>query len=577
MQETVDSLKPQQKPMKAQPTDKTEAAGGYGMEQESSHSASLHQETMALTDQHWNNAYRPPVIHSRMNDEYKQMMNELKVKAGDEEKSDVELFDEQQDLNDCNEWLNMYGTYVPPVPKYLLIKDVGGRRFSGENILRRTAWLGRLLNIKDKNNLPEMRKIEIKQEDSEDKEKVIAVVTDSKEQAETLLNVKSIGPCKVRVVKDTVKNTISGVLFDQENFFKEMHTEDMTQMLAPEGVIKIYKIGGEKSRSYRVVFDKLTIPERVKLFGARTSFPIRDYIPPPLRCYKCQKYDHGKFSCRQDSYTCQRCGGQHQNKTYMNKTLVRECTEKMFCIHCKQEHEAGNIKCPIQISQVEVNQLMVRQNLSRFEAKSRVFGPSTRSDAKIVTSAIRLGEANKELEETKKQAAKDKDEITNIHNKLDSLMSQMAKNSNNEDSSSVDDKIAKAVQEATRKMKEDNDNRFEAFQKQLTEQSNLISDLTNKNKELQAEAHTLKEQLQIEKNKNLELRKKIKPEKTSEKAQEKGPEAAHKRKINTPVIKHSNSAANLIPTPKPVKVIKTSTQSNQPVKNHQSSTQPHLT
>ena len=63
----------------------------------------------------------------------------------------------------CLEWHRRYDkVYEPPTPKYLLLEDNGRRQYTKEDIMRRTAWMGRALD-KSRDELPEMRRVTIKE------------------------------------------------------------------------------------------------------------------------------------------------------------------------------------------------------------------------------------------------------------------------------------------------------------------------------------------------------------------------------------------------------------------------------
>ena len=421
----------------------------------------------------------------------------------------------------------MYGTYIPPPPKYLLIKNQGKTLFSEENVLRKTAWLGRILNITDRSLLPEMRKIEYLN-DKDETIKAIAIKTETTEQAKTLLEVTKIGPHKVKVEKDTKKNTIYGVLFDTDSYFKTQNIteEEMEKLLASEGVLSVRKIGKDASRSYKVLFDKLEIPQRVKILGERRSFPISNFIPNPLRCFKCQAYDHSKTKCRKPTYTCQRCGGEHQNKRYTftgnEKTLVWECSEIPFCVNCKQGHEAGDPKCIRQQEQKEINSKMVNQKISRYEAKNRVLGPQAISNSRAIITA-------QKLEQKETEVTQSNEVIDDIHKKLEQITTQMEKSipdkTSENTAENIDDKIIKAVALATEKMQEkfdiaaktmerDFNQKLQQVQSDLAKQTETINKLLQDNNRLKEESKTLKaenktlhEQLKAEKDKNDKLQK----------------------------------------------------------------------
>ena len=278
-----------------------------------------------------------------------------------------------------------------------------------------------------------------------------------------------------------------------------MSTDEMQALLASEGVLKVKKLGKEKSKSYKLLFDMLRTPRRVKLFGESRSFLIREYIPPPLRCYKCQKYDHASSTCRlhKNNFVCQRCGGNHQNKIYREGQCISECQLPMKCIHCLQGHEAGSINCPTQISYVEINKLMVYENISRYEAKSRVFSQYARSDAKVITTSIRLEESRKEVEEARKREAESKLELTAMHKKLEQIMTKVDKDSpvSGQREETLDERIQKAVNAAVLQLTEETDAKVERLMKQMTKLNSTIDSLNEKNKSLEEENKKLRKQL----------------------------------------------------------------------------------
>ena len=146
--------------MQAQNKETAELALGKGVYHERSPRDPRWQETIMETDpidmnmHHWNNDYSNKEV--QLQEEYVDTINKEKNKADEEKiKADKEKiiadeddkFNEKLDEYECQQWINQYGRYVPPIPKYLIVKNTGRRRFSDENVMRRTAWLGKLLNI----------------------------------------------------------------------------------------------------------------------------------------------------------------------------------------------------------------------------------------------------------------------------------------------------------------------------------------------------------------------------------------------------------------------------------------------
>lgn len=70
-------------------------------------------------------------------------------------------------------------------------------------------------------------------------------------------------------------------------------------------------INGERVSSLSVLleFQEAVLPDRVKI--ECMSFPVRAYVPSPLRCYKCQRYGHIAAVCK-GRQRCPKCGGEHR-------------------------------------------------------------------------------------------------------------------------------------------------------------------------------------------------------------------------------------------------------------------------
>lgn len=92
---------------------------------------------------------------------------------------------------------------------------------------------------------------------------------------------------------------------------------------------------------------KILKDKRLLLDDENTSFAVQQYSPPlkVLRCFNCQQYnDHIAANCpHKDKPTCFRCG---QNHPYNPN-----CTNKICCANCKEEHLAGNPSCRVKIEE----------------------------------------------------------------------------------------------------------------------------------------------------------------------------------------------------------------------------------
>ena len=65
------------------------------------------------------------------------------------------------------------------------------------------------------------------------------------------------------------------------------------------------------------------------------NIPVTQYVPNPIRCYKCQRFDHVTGKCKH-SETCARCSETgHKDHT---------CTKEYKCINCGEKDTSYNKK-----------------------------------------------------------------------------------------------------------------------------------------------------------------------------------------------------------------------------------------
>lgn len=121
-----------------------------------------------------------------------------------------------------------------------------------------------------------------------------------------------------------------------------------------------------ESLSLLVEFKGLVLPDRV--FVGCMSYPVRLYVPPPLRCYKCQRYGHVAAVCR-GNQRCPKCGGDHR---------FEECkssgTNK--CCNCGGDHAVTFGGCEVRKRAVQIQQVKSANNITYAEAVKKVQGQS---------------------------------------------------------------------------------------------------------------------------------------------------------------------------------------------------------
>ena len=141
--------------------------------------------------------------------------------------------------------------------------------------------------------------------------------------------------------------------------------DDTTRHLAEVGVVDARRLttvrDGVKVNTTSVVlsFDTPVLPQKVSL--GYQAFTVREYIPPPLRCQKCQKFSH-TAPARRGKQHCSKCNGEHE---------YGSCTrEEMFCVNCGGDHSAGwNAGCPAFQRAAQIQQVKMQEKLSYAEAE----------------------------------------------------------------------------------------------------------------------------------------------------------------------------------------------------------------
>lgn len=109
--------------------------------------------------------------------------------------------------------------------------------------------------------------------------------------------------------KNWVRGVITGIPID-------MTTERIKKIISGAEVKEVRRLQYVKDKerkdslSVMIHFVENKLPERVYL--GYMSYMVRPYVPPPLRCFKCQRFGHVVAVCR-GKQRCARCGGEHDN------------------------------------------------------------------------------------------------------------------------------------------------------------------------------------------------------------------------------------------------------------------------
>ena len=122
------------------------------------------------------------------------------------------------------------------------------------------------------------------------------------------------------------------------------------------------------------------------------SYDVRLYVPPPLRCFKCQKYGHVAAVCK-GKQRCGRCAGEHE---------YGKCERgaKLKCCNCGGEHTSAYRGCEISKRAEEVQRVKTLQGVTYAEAVRKVGVQSNGSNDKMAgRHEIRACEGCREIKE----------------------------------------------------------------------------------------------------------------------------------------------------------------------------------
>ena len=184
----------------------------------------------------------------------------------------------------------------------------------------------------------------------------LLIEVSSEEQSKKLAKLYNIGNTAVKVEPHRSLNTSKCVVTNREFIF--CSTEELVAEFQGIGVTEARKLGDKGT--VLLTFGKPTYPSDVKFFYQRIR--TREYLPNPLRCYKCNRFGHTSRGCRSEE-TCQICSQSGHSRD--------QCKNAKLCINCKGDHDAGSRSCPTFKHEKRVIEIKFREKLSFPEARKK--------------------------------------------------------------------------------------------------------------------------------------------------------------------------------------------------------------
>ena len=168
----------------------------------------------------------------------------------------------------------------------------------------------------------------------------------------------------ISVSPHTSKNNCRGVVSCRD--LSDITDDEILDGLREQGVVgakKLAKTGQGKDKDTGTVmltFSGTSLPDRVYV-GWR-SLRVRQFIPNPIRCFKCQSYGHMAASCKGEE-RCAKCGKPGHKSTTCSATTPK-------CAGCDGSHEAWDRSCPKRKSAQEALKEKEQKTRKRETAKT---------------------------------------------------------------------------------------------------------------------------------------------------------------------------------------------------------------
>jgi len=238
-------------------------------------------------------------------------------------------------------------------------------------------------------------------------------------QFEKAIKVKEIG--KLRVINTRrvgagngggCKGVITGVPMNVGMEELKRHLKGGEIVMAQR--LKTTREGVKKdSGTVLIEFEGDNMPKKVYL--GYMSYPVRMYVPRPLRCFNCQRFGHIANNCREKK-RCARCGGEHD---------YGECGTGVQpkCCNCGGNHNVAYGGCKVMRQENKVQKIRVERRITYAEA-ARL----SRVHDNITTEQAELGIGEQQQRKSDKMYVDKKDLVTFIAGVINSTAEVKSKN-----------------------------------------------------------------------------------------------------------------------------------------------------
>ena len=194
---------------------------------------------------------------------------------------------------------------------------------------------------------------------------LLLIEVDCRNYANNLLKTTMFHNIPVEITEHRTLNSSKGVI--SSDILDGMSNEEITSELKDQGVKESYRISSNKNgkksptRTVILTFNSSKLPKTLLVGYMRLS--VRNYIPNPRRCFKCQQFGHTTKFCQNDA-VCAQCGQSgHEDK---------DCKNSPKCINCEGAHSSSSRDCSQWKFQKEILTYKVENDVPYPEAVKKV-------------------------------------------------------------------------------------------------------------------------------------------------------------------------------------------------------------
>ena len=172
----------------------------------------------------------------------------------------------------------------------------------------------------------------------------------------------------INEIKPKVKGIMHGIPLDTDILDIEKELKVQNSFVDIEKVFRLQK--------FDKIQDKRTDTESVIIvYNSEIVFPsylylgyrrlnVKQFIPHPLRCFKCQRFGHISKNCR-GKLKCPFCGDNHSFDKCQN-------SDNKKCSNCGGSHSAGFKGCSVFMKAQEIKEFSLQKKISYAEATKQI-------------------------------------------------------------------------------------------------------------------------------------------------------------------------------------------------------------